>query len=119
VLEAWETGYIAAIDTMEIGWAVQRTGAGRDQAGAPVDPHAGIDFHARRGAHLEKGQPLATVYATDQAHLEEPLARLRSAIRFSTEPPPAVPLVSRIFNRENAEEFLADAGKVDETASSS
>ena len=64
VLEAWESGFISAMDTTEIGWAVQRTGAGREKAGEPVDPHAGILFHARRGAHVEKGQPIATLYAT-------------------------------------------------------
>ena len=60
VLEAWETGYIAEMNTMELGWAVQRLGAGRAKAGEPVDPHAGVEFHARRGAHVRKGQPLAT-----------------------------------------------------------
>ena len=106
VLEAWETGYIAAMDTMAIGWAVQRTGAGREQPGAPVDPHAGIEFHARRGAHLQKGEPLATLYATTAAQLEEPIAILQRAIQISPAPPEAVPLVNRIFTRENAEAFL-------------
>lgn len=113
VLTAGQSGFIASMDTMEIGWAVQRTGAGREQAGEAVDPHAGIEFHARRGARVERGQPLATVYATREQLLAEPLARLRSAIRISKEPPPAgPPLVSRIFTRDDAEAYLAGAGKV-------
>jgi thymidine phosphorylase len=60
VLEAWESGFISEMDTTQIGWAIQRTGAGREKAGEPVDPHAGILFHARRGARVEKGQPIAT-----------------------------------------------------------
>jgi pyrimidine-nucleoside phosphorylase len=48
VIAAWETGYIAAMDTTMLGWAVQRLGAGREKAGEPVDPHAGIAF--MRGA---------------------------------------------------------------------
>ena len=64
--EAWETGYIASMDTTMLGWAVQGTGAGREKAGEPVVPHAGIRFHARRGAFVEKGQPLATLYATHE-----------------------------------------------------
>ena len=106
VLAAWDTGYIAAMDTMAIGWAVQRTGAGREQPGAPVDPHAGIEFHARRGAHLVKGEPLATLYATTAAQLDEPIAILQRAIQISPAPPDAVPLVNQIFTRENAEAFL-------------
>jgi thymidine phosphorylase len=52
------------------------------KAGEPVDPHAGILFHARRGARVEKGQPIATLYATTPALLPEPIALLKNAITF-------------------------------------
>jgi pyrimidine-nucleoside phosphorylase len=106
VLLAWESGFISTMDTTALGWAVQRTGAGREKAGEPVDPHAGIDFHARRGARIEKGQPLATLYATTPDLLAEPAAILKQAITFSPAPPQVVPLVSRIFTRETAEAHL-------------
>ncbi len=106
VLKSWDSGFISEMEMTKIGWAVQRTGAGREIAGEPVDPHAGIDFHARRGAHVEKGQPLATLYATSPALLAEPEEILKQAIHFSTTPPQAVPLVSRIFTRESAEAHL-------------
>ena len=109
VLEAWESGYISAMDTTEIGWAVQRTGAGREKSGEPVDPHAGILFHARRGARVEIGQPIATLYATNPALLAEPIALLKNAITISQTPPLPVPLVSRIFTRETAEAYLQNA----------
>jgi len=109
VLHAWESGFIAQMDTTKIGWAVQRLGAGREKVGEPVDPHAGILFHARRGAHLELGQPIATLYATTPAMLTEPEALLKAAIRFSDLPPDPVPLVSRIFTGETAEDYLEDA----------
>jgi pyrimidine-nucleoside phosphorylase len=85
---------------------VQRLGAGREKAGEPVDPHAGIHFHARRGAHIQQGQPIATLYATDVALLGEPIALLREAIAIAKAPPGDVPLVSRIFTRESAEAHL-------------
>jgi len=106
VVAAWESGYVSEMDTTALGWAVQRLGAGREKAGEPVDPHAGIDFHARRGAHIEKGRPFATLYATNASMLAEPIAFLKKAIIFSPTPPPAVPLVSRIFTRQAAEEYL-------------
>jgi pyrimidine-nucleoside phosphorylase len=106
VIAAWETGYIAAMDTTMLGWAVQRLGAGREKAGEPVDPHAGIAFHARRGAYLEKGQPLATLYATHAGMLDEPESLLKSAIVFGENAPEAVPLVSRVFTLGEAEAFL-------------
>lgn len=108
VLEAWKTGYVSQMDTMELGWAVQRLGAGREKAGEPVDPHAGIDFHARRSARVEKGQPFATLYATNETMLAEPVDRIKRAITFSDEPPEGVPLVSHVFARENAERYLQD-----------
>lgn len=110
VLEAWESGYVAEMDTMELGWAVQRLGAGREKAGEPVDPHAGIEFHARRGAHVEKGQPFATLYATHENMFSEPVERIKHAVKFSIEhPEDSVPLVSHIFVRQNAETYLQDA----------
>lgn len=109
VLEAWQTGYVSEMDTMELGWAVQRLGAGRVKAGEPVDPNAGIEFHARRGVYVEEGQPFATLYATGESMLSEPVARIKGAITFSDEAPEGVPLVSHIFARENAEAYLRDA----------
>jgi pyrimidine-nucleoside phosphorylase len=124
LLNAWDTGYIADMDTTTIGWAVQRTGAGReavDESEAPresmgwepVDPHAGIVFHARRGDHVEEGRPLATLYATTPDQLAESTALLKQAIRISKEPPPPPPpLIQYVFTRENAEAYLTNADKV-------
>jgi len=106
---AWESGYVTKMDTTALGWAVQRTGAGREKAGEPVDAHAGILFHARRGAKVERGQPMATIFATTEAMLREPGELLRNAITISNAPPEIVPLVGRIITRENAEKYLRNA----------
>jgi pyrimidine-nucleoside phosphorylase len=111
VVEAWQTGYIATMDTTLLGWAVQRLGAGREKAGEPVDPHAGIHFHGRRGAHIEKGQPLATLYATNPSLLPEPIALLQKAIVFCETKPEPVPLVSRIFTLEEANAYLSGGAR--------
>jgi pyrimidine-nucleoside phosphorylase len=108
VVEAWDSGFISSMDTTALGWAVQRTGAGREKAGEPVDPHAGIVFHARRGARVEKGQNLATFYAPTSELLAEPVEIYRRAVTLSMAPPQVVPLVGRIFTRESAEAHLRD-----------
>lgn len=109
-LKAWQSGYVAQMDTMELGWAVQRLGAGREKAGEPVDPHAGIEFHAKRGARLVKGQRFATLYATNEAMFAEPAERIKRAVTITSKPPENdIPLVSHIFVRENAEAYLRDA----------
>ena len=66
-------------------------------------------LHARRGARVEQGQPLATLYASSPALLAEPIEILKDAIVISQTPPKAVPLVNRIFTRETAENYLRDA----------
>jgi pyrimidine-nucleoside phosphorylase len=114
VVDAWESGYVAEMDTTALGWAVQRLGAGREKAGEPVDPHAGIEFHAKRGARVKRGQPFATLYATNPDLLAEPVELIKKAIAFSeSAPEEKTPLVSQVFTRETAEAYLR------ETASSS
>jgi len=109
VVEAWQSGYVSDMDTTALGWAVQRTGAGREKAGEPVDPHAGIEFYARRGARIERGQPLAVIYATTEDKLREPIELLRGAIAISDAVPALVPQISRIFTHENAGSYLRNA----------
>jgi pyrimidine-nucleoside phosphorylase len=109
VVEAWESGFVAAMDTTALGWAVQRLGAGRERAGEPVDPHAGIEFHARRGARVEKGQSIATLYATRVGLLPEPVTLLKQSITIAAAPPEPVQLVSRVFTRKSAEAYLCVA----------
>ena len=106
VVEAWASGFVAEMDTTALGWAVQRTGAGREKAGEPVDPHAGIIFHARRGACVEKGQPFATLYATKASMLVEPESLLKGAVQITEAAPQPVPLISRVYTRAEAEDYL-------------
>ncbi len=109
VLEAWQSGFVSEMDTTALGWAVQRLGAGREKAGEPVDAHAGIEFHARRGARVERGQTFATLYATRPEMLTEPAELVRKAVAISKAMPKPVPLVSAVFTHENAESVLRDA----------
>ncbi|MGB6975563.1 MAG: thymidine phosphorylase [Terracidiphilus sp.] len=106
VVEAWQSGIVGEMDTTLLGWAVQRTGAGREKAGEPVDPHAGIVFHAKRGERVKRGQPLVTLYATRKAMLDEPAELARRAIRIGRNAPVPVPLVNRVFTRADAEKYL-------------
>jgi pyrimidine-nucleoside phosphorylase len=109
VLKSWRSGFVAAMDTTMLGWAVQRLGAGREKAGEPVDPHAGVLFHAKRGTRLERGAPFATLFATHAAMLAEPEDLIRSSVQFSKTPPRPVSLIDRVFTRKSARAFLAGA----------
>ena len=87
---------------------IQVRRAGRPALRRARDLHAGIEFHARRGTRVEVGQPFATLYATNESMLAEPIEFIKRAISFSDNAPDQVPLVSHIFARENAEAFLRD-----------
>ena len=89
-------GYLASMDCKQVGWAVQRLGAGRANPGDPVSAHAGIEVHAKLGDSVLKGQPLFTLYAEDPALLVEPFRMLTDTLVFSDTLPAVSPLVHSI-----------------------
>jgi pyrimidine-nucleoside phosphorylase len=101
-----QSGYITAMDCTAVGWAVQRLGAGRERAGEPVDPHAGIRMHAKLGSFIEAGQPLCSLYAAEQGRFAEPESLLRRAIHFADAPAPAPALVKQVITAENRLESI-------------
>ena len=59
------------MDCKQVGWAVQRLGAGRSEPGGPVSAHAGIEMHAKLGDKLEDGQTLSTLYTEEESLINE------------------------------------------------
>jgi pyrimidine-nucleoside phosphorylase len=86
-LTAETTGYLASMDCTEVGWAVQRLGAGRAKPGDPVSAHAGIEMHIKLGEYARPGQPLITLFSEDESLLNEPREMLRNTLRFTPEKP--------------------------------
>ncbi len=100
-LSARRSGYLAAMDCTEVGWAVQRLGAGRTQPGVPVAAHAGIEMHVKLGAWVEAGQPLCTLFSEDPALLDEPEAMMQSTLTLDDEAPVLKPLIRTIITAED------------------
>lgn len=96
VLRAPVSGYLADMDCKQVGWAVQRLGAGRSRPGEPVSPGAGIEVHAKIGDPMEAGQPVFTLGGDSPGRLEEPLRMLEATLRFSEEVPPRWPIVREV-----------------------
>ncbi|MEO6801941.1 MAG: thymidine phosphorylase, partial [Granulicella sp.] len=96
VLTAESSGYLAAMDCTEVGWAVQRLGAGRTRPGDPVSAHAGLEMHAKLGTWVEVGQPLVTLFSEDADLLAEPESLLRRTLILSDTPPNLHPLIREI-----------------------
>jgi len=102
-ITAQDSGYLASMDCTQIGWAVQRLGAGRTRPGDPVGAHAGIEMHAKLGDRIEAGQPLATLFAEAPRLLAEPEQMLRDTLQISPKPPQPIPLVREVIQRQASE----------------
>ncbi|HEY0262923.1 MAG TPA: thymidine phosphorylase [Granulicella sp.] len=100
VLTAWDSGYLASMDCAQVGWAVQRLGAGRTKPGEPVSAHAGLEMHAKLGDWVEAGAPLCTVFSEDERLLDEPMKMLRDTLVLSETPPERHPLIRTIITAE-------------------
>ncbi len=96
-ITAPQDGYLASMDCKQVGWAVQRLGAGRAKPGDPVSAHAGIEMHAKLGDRLKKDQPLITLFAEDEALLDEPEQMLRETLQISSIPPHLQPLIREVI----------------------
>jgi pyrimidine-nucleoside phosphorylase len=90
---AQRSGFVTEVDCEGIGWAVQRLGAGREKAGEPVAPMAGIEVHWKAGDKVEKGTVLYTLFADDASKFAEPEALLLKATTIGETALPGKPLV--------------------------
>jgi pyrimidine-nucleoside phosphorylase len=99
VLKAESAGYLAGMDCRQVGWAVQRLGAGRAKPGDTVSAHAGIEMHVKIGDRVEAGQPVVTLFSEDPALLAEPEEMLRETLRMSAEKPVKGALVREVVGR--------------------
>ena len=98
-LLASHSGYLSSMDCKEVGWAVQRLGAGRAKPDDPVSAAAGIEVHAKLGDRVEAGQPLLTLFADTEARLAQPLAMLRATYKIADTPPTLKPLIREIISQ--------------------
>jgi pyrimidine-nucleoside phosphorylase len=97
VFRAAKDGYLADMDCRQVGWAVQRLGAGRARPGDPVSAHAGLESHAKLGDRLGAGQPIFTLFSEDAALLEEPYRMLEATVQISTDRPERPPLIREVL----------------------
>jgi pyrimidine-nucleoside phosphorylase len=99
VFTAARAGYLAGMDCKQVGWAVQRLGAGRSKPGDPVSAHAGIESHAKLGTKLEAGQPIFSLFSEDHALLSEPFRMLQETVLIEDTPPTIQPLIREIVRQ--------------------
>lgn len=72
-------GYVQHIDTRSVGLAVVELGGGRRKSDDKLDYAVGLDHLAGQGQWVDQQQPLALIYARDEAQWQQAAARLRAA----------------------------------------
>lgn len=89
---ASRTGYIQGIHARRVGEISVDLGAGRARKSDEIDHAVGILIHHKVGDRVEKGDPLFTIHANDQAALEQARFDLLAAHSWSERPVERLPL---------------------------
>jgi thymidine phosphorylase len=87
-----ESGFVTKIDTERLGYVVINLGGGRRQLGDKLDLSVGFEMLVRLGDRVEAGQPVARIFAEQDAvkHVKRDLL---TAITISDDEIPPPPLI--------------------------
>jgi pyrimidine-nucleoside phosphorylase len=105
LFRATRRGFVAQIEPRAVGRGVIALGGGRTMMEDAVDPGVGFVITAKPGDWVESGEPIASVFARDEAGLRAGAAALREAIRIGDEAEPPLPLISHRVTERGAEVY--------------
>ncbi len=105
VVRAPESGWVFSMNTERCGIASVALGAGRATKDDAIDYAAGIVFAAKSGDRVEKGDALATLYASDEARLDEGEQILLDAYDIEDSAPEHVPHFYARVSRDGVEKL--------------
>ena len=69
VIESRSDGFVLGVNARTVGRACMALGAGRERVDAGIDPSVGVLLNKKIGDHVEKGEPLCTVFYNQAARL--------------------------------------------------
>jgi pyrimidine-nucleoside phosphorylase len=99
VFRAPRTGVVAAVEPRRIGRAIVELGGGRMAVEDAVDPTVGFVITVKPGDTVRAGEPIASIFARDEAGIALGTAALREAVTIG-ETGRLTPLIShRITSR--------------------
>ena len=96
-VESPRTGFVTAIDTAEVGYAVAALGGGRTRIEDAIDAGVGYSAEAKIGDRVREGDALGLLYCRDRGEAQEALERIRAAYKLGDEPVPAPPLIKEVI----------------------
>ena len=85
-VKAARAGYVSAIDSEALGYALIALGGGRRSLEDTIDPSVGLQMRVRLGDEVDEGQPLLDLLSAGTGH-DEALALVGGAISITDEPP--------------------------------
>lgn len=91
-------GYIFSTDTEKIGLASLALGAGRRTKSDRIDQAAGILLNKKRGDRVERGETIATLYASDAALLDEGERLLSESYTYSDLKPEIREIIHKVIS---------------------
>ncbi len=94
---AEHAGFIASIQSEEVGLACLELGAGRTAKDAQLDYGAGVELHAFAGDAVQAGQPLFTVHGRTEALCRKAAERILRCTVIAPEQPAAAPLLYKVI----------------------
>jgi pyrimidine-nucleoside phosphorylase len=92
--EAPQRGFIPSVEPRAVGEGVVALGGGRRGPNDIVDPAVGFVIRVKPGDWVERGEPLATIFARDEDGVRAGRAALETAIRIGDEAEHPLMLVS-------------------------
>jgi pyrimidine-nucleoside phosphorylase len=92
IVKASRSGYLSQVNARLIGEAAVVLGAGRAKKSDPVDHAVGFTVHCKVGDYIALNQPLITIYANDDAKLNEVRTSVMNAFGWSDQPVGSLPL---------------------------
>ena len=92
VVNAPRSGFISEVQARSVGEAAVTLGAGRAKKSDTVDHAVGFVIHKKVGDQIQKGEPLFTIHANDEARLAEAREAVLAAHLFSDTVVPPLPL---------------------------
>lgn len=92
-IAAPQGGYITRLDAEGCGLAAVELGAGRETKESPIDFGAGIVLMKNKGDRVEKGQPIARLYAQSEALCRRGEERFFQALEVGPQAPQTGPMI--------------------------
>jgi pyrimidine-nucleoside phosphorylase len=98
-VESPRSGFVARINTAEVGHAIAAIGGGRVRIDDSIDPSVGFMAEVKLGDCIAAGEVLGTVYYRDETSAREAVERIQAAYDIGDQPLSEIPqLMKEVIN---------------------